>query len=313
VRIALASPIDGVAIARLREQHDVVCAFEDPGSLPVAIADREALVFRSGVAVTAELLDAAPDLRLLVRAGSGLDNLDLDHAERRGIELVRIPEPGAQAVAELTFAFMLALSRNLIGADRSMREARWAKFELEGHLLQGKTLGIVGLGSIGTRVAQMGLAWGMRAVGCVRRPTPERTRDLMASGVTLLPFDEVVTQADHLCLHVPRNDETIGLIDADVLARMQPGSYLINLARGGVVDEAALHDAIVSGHLAGAALDVHGSEGAGERSPLADLPNVILTPHIGAQAIDAQRRIGERVVEIIHAFAATPHPLEATR
>jgi len=313
VRIAVASPIDGVALARLREHHDVLCTYEDPRPLPEAIADREALVFRSGVAVTADLLDAATDLRLLVRAGSGLDNLDLDHAERRGIELVRIPEPGAQAVAELTFAFMLALSRNLISADRSMREARWAKFELEGHLLQGKTLGVVGLGSIGTRVAKMGLAWDMRAVGCVQRPTPERERDLMASGVALLPFEEVVAQADHLCLHVPRTAETIGLIDAGVLARMRPGSYLINLARGGVVDEAALLDALTSGHLAGAALDVHGAEGAGERSPLADLPNVILTPHIGAQAIDAQRRIGERVVEIIDAHAATPRHQEATR
>jgi phosphoglycerate dehydrogenase-like enzyme len=313
VRIALASPIDGAAVARLRERHDVVPAFEDPGSLPRVIGDREALVFRSGVAVTAELLDAAPDLRLLVRAGSGLDNLDLEHVQRRGITLVRIPEPGAQAVAELTFAFMLALARNLLAADRSMREARWSKFELEGHLLQGKTLGIVGLGSIGTRVATMGGAWGMHAVGCVARPSPERERELLRDGITLLPFDEVVARADHLCLHVPRTDATIGLIGADVFARMRPGAYLINLARGGVVDEAALHDALVSGHLAGAALDVHGREAAGERSPLADLPNVILTPHIGAQAIDAQRRIGERVVEIIDAHAATPHPMEASR
>jgi phosphoglycerate dehydrogenase-like enzyme len=313
VRIAVASPIDGVALARLREYHDVRCTFDEPGSLPTAIADREVLVFRSGVRVDADLLDAAPDLRLLIRAGSGLDNLDLEHAERRGIELVRIPEPGAQAVAELTFAFMLALSRNLLQADRSMRDARWAKFDLEGHLLHGKTLGVVGLGSIGTRVARMGLAWGMHAIGCVAAATPERARDVMGAGITLLPFDDVVAQADHLCLHVPRNDETIGLIDAAVLARMKPGSYLINLARGGVVDEAALHDALVSGHLAGAALDVHGREGAGERSPLADLPNVILTPHIGAQAIDAQRRIGEHVVEIVDAYADTPRPLEASR
>ena len=313
MRIAVASPIDGVALARLREQHDVLCTFDDPGSLREAIADREALVFRSGVAVDAGLLDAAPDLQLLIRAGSGLDNLDLAHAERLGIELVRIPEPGAQAVAELTFAFMLALSRNLIGADRSMREARWAKFEIEGHLLQGKTLGVVGLGSIGTRVARMGLAWDMRVIGCVQRPSPERERDLMASGIALLPFDEVAAQADHLCLHVPRTDETIGLIDADVLARMRPGSYLINLARGGVVDEQALVDALVSGHLAGAALDVHGNERAGERSPLADLPNV--DPHAPHRRAGDRRPAPDRTARrrVIDAHAATPHPLEATR
>ncbi|MEX0984122.1 MAG: NAD(P)-dependent oxidoreductase [Actinomycetota bacterium] len=313
MRIALASPIDGAAIARLREHHDVVRAFDDPGSLPIAIADREVLVFRSGVAVTAELLEAAPELRLLVRAGSGLDNLDMDAVRERGIGLVRIPEPGAQAVAELTFAFMLALSRNLLAADRSMREARWAKFELEGSLLLGKTLGIVGLGTIGTRVATMGLAWGMRTVGCVRNATPERERDLMRTGIALLPFEDVVAEADHLCLHVPRTEETLRLIDAGVIARMKRGSYLINLARGGVVDEDALRSALETGHLAGAALDVHGSEADGERSPLADLPNVILTPHIGAMATDAQRMIGERVVEIIDEHAASPHPLEATR
>jgi len=313
VRIAIASPIDGAALARLRERHDVRCTYDDAAPLAEAIGDREVLVFRSGVAITADVLDAAPDLRLLVRAGSGLDNLDLDRVTERGLELVRIPEPGAQAVAELTFAFMLALSRNLLEADRSMRDARWAKFELEGHLLHGKTLGVVGLGTIGTRVARMGDAWGMRAVGCVAHPTDARARGLAEQGIELLPFAEVLAQADHLCLHVPRNDATLGLIGAPELARLRPGSYLINLARGGVVDEAALRDALVDGHLAGAAMDVHGSEGAGERSPLADLSNVILTPHIGSMAVDAQRRIGERVVEIVDARAATPRPLEASR
>jgi phosphoglycerate dehydrogenase-like enzyme len=151
----------------------------------------------------------------------------------------------------------------------------------------------------------MGTAWGMRALGCVDRPGPAVAAALAEKGITLTDFDTVVAQADFLCLHLPLDDVTRHIVDAGVLARMKPGSFLVNMARGGVVDEKALFEALTHGRtVAGAALDVHETEGEGTVSPLADLDNVVLTPHIGAMALDSQRLIGERVVELVDAFEA---------
>lgn len=306
MKILIASSIDQEAIDRLRDNHQVVCAFRDvtKESVRTLISDCQVLVFRSGVEISAELMECAPDLKLLVRAGSGLDNLDFEYVQRRGLKLVRIPQPGARAVTEMTFAFMLALSRRLLEADRSMRESRWAKNELAGYLLQGKTLGIVGVGNIGSCVADMGVAWGMNVLGCVEHPSTERIEKFREKGVLITDFDQVLAEADYLSIHVPLKENTRFLIHAEELARMKPGSYLINLARGGVVDEMALYHALVNGgRLRGAALDVHQQEGEGKLSPLAALPNVILTPHIGAMAVDTQRDIGRRVVEAVATFS----------
>ncbi len=205
----------------------------------------------------------------------------------------------------MAFAFMLALSRRLLEADRSMRESRWAKEELSGYLLYGKTLGIVGVGNIGGCVADMGIAWGMKVIGCVEHPSPERVQKFREKGVQIVDFDQVLAEADYLSIHVPLKENTQLLIHAAELARMKPGSYLINLARGGIVDEWALYHALTGGgRLRGAALDVHEQEGEGRLSPLAGLSNVILTPHIGAMAVDTQREIGRRVMETISSFAA---------
>lgn len=306
MKILIASSIDEDAIDRLRDNHQVVCAFKDVTSENVRtlIRDCQVLVFRSGVKISAELMACAPDLKLLVRAGSGLDNLDFEYVQRRGLKLVRIPQPGARAVTEMAFAFMLALSRRLLEADRSMRESRWDKHELTGYLLQGKTLGIVGVGNIGSCVAEMGVAWGMTVLGCVEHPSPERIEKFREKGIRITGFDQVLAEADYLSIHVPLKENTRFLIHAEELARMKPGSYLINLARGGVVDEADLYHALVAGgKLRGAALDVHEQEGEGRLSPLAALPNVILTPHIGAMAVDTQREIGRRVVDAVTTFA----------
>lgn len=304
-RILLASPIFPDAVERLRERHDVACAFDaSEEALSELIADRDVLVFRSGVNISADLMRRAATLRLLIRAGSGLDNIDTEYVRDRGLELVRIPQPGAQAVAELAFAFMLMLSRDILGADRSMRQGRWAKHGSEGRLLKGRTLGVVGLGSIGGHVADMGLAWGMTVCGCVERPTPARVSAFARRGIELAGLDQVVRTADLLSVHVPLTPTTRGLIDADVLGAMKPGSFLVNLARGGIVDELALRDALADGsRVKGAALDVHEHEGDGVRSPLAPLSNVVLTPHIGAMAVDAQQEIGRRVNEIVDRFA----------
>ena len=304
MRILLASPIDADAEADLRERHDIVRQIgADEATLASAAADRHAIIFRSGVSIGRSVLEA-PELRLLVRAGSGLDNLDMDTVTSRGIELHRVPGPGAQAVAEMTFAHMLGLARQVPLADRLLRQGRWAKGELDAYNLHGKTLGIIGLGSIGTRVGELGAAWGMRVIGCVDSPTEDRRRSFRERGIELQSdCNAVLEQADFVTIHVPLDDSTRGLIGAAELQRMKPTAFLINIARGGVVDEGALLEALREGRLAGAGLDVHVREGNGQISPLADLPNVILTPHVGAATIDAQREIGRTVVEIVDTFS----------
>jgi D-3-phosphoglycerate dehydrogenase len=303
VKILLASSIDPAAIEALERDHDVVRAVNaSEDQLCDVIQDREAVIFRSGVMISAKVLEQAPNMALLLRAGSGLDNIDLPAAERLGIQVVRVPGSSAQPVAELTFALLLSLARNVTLADRLLRQGHWPKAKLGGPLLNGKTIGIVGAGRIGGRVGEMATAWGMRAIGCVDRPSPSVAAELAKRGVQLTDFETVVAEADFLCLHLPLDENTRHMIDADVLARVKPGSFLVNMARGGVVDETALHAALTDGgRLLGAALDVHEAEGEGTISPLAELPNVVLTPHIGPMAWDAQRLIGERVVELVRA------------
>lgn len=305
MNILIASQIDADAERQLRERHDVVRAIGAPeDELIEAVRDRHVLVFRSGVSISRAVLEAGTELRLLVRAGSGLDNLDLDYVRSRGIQLHRVPGPGAQAVAEMTFALMLGLARNVALGDRLLRQGRWAKSELTGYNLRGKTLGIVGLGSIGSTVARLGRAWEMTIVGCVDDYSEDRRASFGEAGIDLVPdCIPVLERADFVSLHVPLGDATRNMIGAAEIARMQRTAFLINIARGGVVDEHALLEALVEGRIAGAALDVHVAEGEGKISPLAELPNVILTPHIGAATVDAQREIGRIAVDIIEQAA----------
>jgi phosphoglycerate dehydrogenase-like enzyme len=292
LKILILSPLFADSIKKLSVEHDVIQTFNAPAEeIAALIPDRQALVFRSGVDIAADGMARAPDLKLLIRAGSGLDNLDLDYVKENGIELVRVPEPGARAVAELGFSLMLALARQILKADSLLRDGHWAKHELAGYLLQGKTLGIYGVGNIGSLIGRMGDAWDMNVVGCVKNASEQRSVSLEEQHIRLADADEVVSTADFLSINLPLNDDTRGLISADTIARMKPGSFMVNLARGGIVDEQALFDALTSGHLAGAALDVHQEEGEGEVSPLAALRNTILTPHIGAMTIDSQRAI----------------------
>lgn len=304
MKILIASSIHTEAIDQLQERYDVCCAFNaQEEELKQRISDSEVLIFRSGVQITAEVMACAPHLKLLVRAGSGLDNLDLEYVRRRGLKLIRVPGPGAQAVAEMSFALMLTLSRQILEADRLLRRGRWAKHELEGSLLRGGVLGIIGAGNIGARVGEMGAFWGMQVIGCVEHPSPARAASLGEKGVRLVDYQEVLVNADFISIHVPLKDSTRNLIEDKALSLVKPGAFLINLARGGVVDESALFRALEKGRLRGAALDVHSEEGEGKISPLAVLPNVVLTPHIGAMTIDSQRQIGERVVEIIDCYS----------
>lgn len=302
MNILIISPIDQKAIETLKRHHDVACGYKlSEVELRKAIEPCEVLVFRSGVEVTAQLMECAPNLKKLIRAGSGIDNLDLEYVKQRGLRLERIPGPGGIAVAEMAFALMLALSRNVLAAHDSMCRGEWKKHQLSGYVLNGKTLGIIGVGNIGERVGRMGAAWNMQVIGYDKYISPDRASELAKHGIRQTNFDEVVEEADYLCLHVPHDDTSRYLINGDVLSRMKRGAFLINMARGGVVDEQALYEALKSeSRLGGAALDVHEQEGKGLLSPLAGLPNVILTPHIGSTTIDTQREIGERIVAIVN-------------
>ena len=310
MRILCASSIDPSTVAALSIDHEVVTAFG--ASEPVlteVIAGCDVLVFRSGVTITASVLDAAPTLSLILRAGSGYENIDLDAVRRRGIRFVRIPGPGANAVAELSFAMMLALARDLFWADRSWRAGQWVKEQAKGRLLTGRVLGIVGAGTIGARVGAMGAAGGMRVLGCVENLDETMVGDLASRGIEAADMQTVLREADFVSVHVPLQDSTRHLIDASALKSMKPGSYLVSLARGGVVDELALRDALETGHLAGAGLDVHAVEGEGRIPLLAGLSNVVLTPHIGASTVDSQREIGRVIVDCIAQAVLDPPKL----
>jgi phosphoglycerate dehydrogenase-like enzyme len=302
MNILIASPIDGGAVRQLRSTNDVVCAFDaTEADLKALVRDRDVLIFRSGVDVTAAVMREAPRLELLVRAGSGLDNLDVGFVRKNGIKLVRIQRPGARAVAELAFCFMLMLSRRVMLADAEFRRGHWAKHQLVGYLLKGKRLGIIGAGNIGATVGQMGAQWGMEVIGCIEHPfSGAAAARLAAKGIRLADFDEVIDTADYLSIHVPLQASTRGLVGAEAISRMKERAFLVNLSRGHVVDEEALAQALLGDNgLAGAALDVHEQEGEGVISPLAGMDNVILTPHVGASTIDSQREIGELIVAAV--------------
>ncbi len=306
MKLLVASSIDPETLQELEKHNTVIRAFDAaPDVLKNLIPGCEALIFRSGVKITREVLQSSPELQLIIRAGSGIDNIDVDYVYQNNLQLVRIPEPGARAVAEMTFAFMLALSRELFLADRMLRQGHWIKHEIEGYLLANKTLGIIGTGNIGSKVGELARDWGMSVIGCVEHPSKERAQELLEKGIVLTNLDEVITGSDYISIHVPLKESTRNLISTDAINRMKSGVYLINLARGGVVDEDALvHTMSNGGPIRGAALDVHKAEGEGKVSPLANLPNVILTPHIGAMTIDTQREIGTRILETIQLFVA---------
>lgn len=303
MRIVIASPIDPGTRSALGAAHEVFdCGSADLAEQAAQVG-AEAIILRSGPVVSAELFAAAPQLRLVIRAGSGLDNIDLDAARAAGVCVVRVAGMSAPPVAEFTFALLLALARKVTIADRLIREGHWPKPQLGGPLLRDKVLGVIGAGNIGSLVGEMGHAWGMHVLGCVAEPSPRVEARLAERGILLTDVDEILDRADFVTLHVPLSATTHRMIDADALDRMRPGSMLVNMARGGVVDEKALYESLTDGGtLAGAALDVHETEGEGCVSPLASLPNVVLTPHIGAMALDSQRLIGARVLELVSAY-----------
>lgn len=267
-----------------------------PEELIAAIPGAAALVIRSSTKVTAAVLAAATDLVVVGRAGIGLDNVDVAAATQRGVMVVNAPQSNVISAAEQAMALLLGQARNLPQADRDLKAGEWNRSRWTGVELHGKTLGVVGLGRVGVLVAQRCLAFGMRLIAYDPYVSEERARQL---GVELEPdLGRLVETVDFITIHLPKNAETVGLFDAKLLARARPELRIVNTARGGIIDEAALADALRSGRIAGAALDVFEAEPTTE-SPLFDLENVVVAPHLGASTVEAQDKAGQTIAEMV--------------
>jgi D-3-phosphoglycerate dehydrogenase len=259
------------------------------------IPEYDALMLRSGTRVTKEIIEAGTQLKIIGRAGVGVDNIDVPTATRKGIVVVNSPEGNTIAAAEHALAMMLALSRHIPGANQSVKEKRWERNRFMGAEVYKKTLGVIGLGKIGSHVATVGRAMGMKLLAYDPFISKERADQL---GCTLVDLDLLFAESDYITLHIPKTPETTHLIDAQSLAKMKPTVRIINCSRGGIIDEAALVEALEAGRIAGAALDVFEQEPLGE-SKLRELDNAILTPHLGASTAEAQVNVAIDVAEQI--------------
>lgn len=273
-----------------------------PAELQVVLKDCEGLIVRSETKVTADLLDAANSLRVIGRAGVGVDNIDVPAATIRGVVVMNAPDGNTITTAEHTIAMLISLARSIPQASSSLKSGRWDRKKFVGVELQGKTLGIVGLGRIGRVVASRARAMGMIIVAYDPFIALEQARDLE---IELAPVDEVYTRADFLTVHTPLTPETRGIIDREAISKMKKGARIINCARGGLVDEDALYEAITSGAIAGAALDVFSQEPPPPEHKLLQLEQVIVTPHLGASTKEAQEGVAFTVAEQMRDYLLT--------
>jgi D-3-phosphoglycerate dehydrogenase len=293
-RVLVADPIAEAGINRLRQHAEVdVHLKQSQSELIGRIGGYDALIVRSETRVGPEVVEAGTRLRVIGRAGAGVDNIDVAAATRSGILVVNAPSGNTIAAAEHTMAMMLALARHLPQADQAVKAGRWERSRFVGTELRDKVLGVVGLGNIGSEVARRAQAFGMRVVASDPVLSEERAVQL---NVRLAPFEQLMADADFVTLHVPLTRETHHLVDARALSSARRGLRLINVARGGIIDERALWDALQDGHVAGAALDVFEQEPPGE-NPLLSLPQVITTPHLGASTEEAQISVAVEVAD----------------
>jgi D-3-phosphoglycerate dehydrogenase len=296
-RILVTEEIAEGGLERLRSAgHEVdVRLGLDAAELLSAIVGAHALVIRSATDVTAEVLEAGSDLVVVGRAGIGLDNVDVDAATRRGVMVVNAPQSNIVSAAEHTMALLLSQARNVAQAHAALKAGRWERSRWEGVELADKTLGIVGLGRIGKLVAQRAAAFGMRLVAYDPYISAERARQM---NVELLPLDQLIAESDFLTVHLPKTKETIGLIGRDLLVKAKPTLRVINVARGGIVVESELAEVVREGLIAGAALDVFDTEPT-TSSPLFELDEVVVTPHLGASTREAQDKAGDTIAEMV--------------
>ena len=269
-------------------------------SLAAELANADGLIVRSATRVTAELLESAPRLRVVGRAGVGVDNIDVEAATHRGILVMNTPGGNSVSVAEHTFALLLALARSVPQSNAAIHAGRWEKSSAAGIELRGKTLGLLGLGRVGTEVARRARALEMKVLAHDPYVTPAAAREL---DVELVPFDELLKRSDVISLHTSLSPATEKIINAAALAQMRRGARLINCARGELIDEAALAEALRSGHLAGAAVDTFAVEPP-KNSPLLGLPNLIATPHIAGSTAEAQEEVGTLIAQQVRDYLA---------
>jgi D-3-phosphoglycerate dehydrogenase / 2-oxoglutarate reductase len=265
--------------------------------LAEAIGPYAALIVRSQTKVTADVLERAGSLKVVGRAGIGLDNVDVEAATRRGVMVVNAPQSNIVSAAEHTFALLLAQARNIPQANAALKDGRWERSRFQGVELLEKTLGLVGLGRVGTKVARFALSFGMRVVAFDPYVSKERAREL---GVELVPnLEAVLVQADFLTIHLPKTKETEGLIGERELGLMKEGARIVNTSRGGIIDERALVNALRDGRIGGAALDVFEHEPPPKAHPLLVYENVVVTPHLGASTVEAQDKAGTSIAEMV--------------
>ncbi len=297
MKVLVSDPIDQVGIDILSQvaQVDVNTGLS-PDELVACIGDYDALMIRSGTRVTAAVIESGKKLKIIGRAGVGVDNVDVPAATRKGIVVVNSPEGNTIAAAEHTLAMMMAVSRFIPAANASMKEGKWDRKSFTGVEVYKKTLGIVGLGKIGTHVATVAKAMGMNLIAFDPFISKERAEQI---GCKLVEMDTLLSNADYITLHIPKTPETANLINAASIAKMKPTVRIINCARGGIIDEVALAEAVNSGRIAGAAIDVFDSEPLGESTLRSVGKNLVLTPHLGASTEEAQVNVAIDVAEQI--------------
>jgi D-3-phosphoglycerate dehydrogenase / 2-oxoglutarate reductase len=300
-RVLVADDLSAEGVEILRRaglQVDVRVGMK-PEELEACIGDYDALAVRSASKVTARVLEKATRLRVVGRAGVGVDNVDLEAATRRGVVVMNTPGGSSVTVAELALAMMLALSRHIAQATASTRSGKWEKKRFQGHELCGKTLGVVGIGNIGSVVVDRARAMKMHVVAFDPFISAEAAAQI---GVELVALDDLWQRADVISLHVPLTDQTRNVVNAATLARMKKGVLIVNCARGGLVDEKALAEALASGHVGGAALDVFEKEPVSPDNPLLQLDGFICTPHLGASTEEAQTAVAVAIAEQLAAY-----------
>jgi D-3-phosphoglycerate dehydrogenase len=295
-RIVILDPVSPDAVKRLAEETGWTVEERlglSADEIPSNVEDADVLIVRSATKVTAQVIQAARRLKVIGRAGIGVDNIDMEAASERGIRVVNTPGATTTSVAELTIGAILSMARWIHTGDASVRSGAWERDKFQGVELKGKLLGVIGFGRIGREVARLGQAFGMRV-----EATDPYLDDSHVQGVRLHPLTDVLKRADFLTLHVPLDDDSQQMFNREHLEMMKRGSFLLNLGRGGLVDEETLAELLERGHLAGAALDTYNTEPPGETiDRLRKHPRTLLMPHLGAQTREGQIRVGMELVD----------------
>jgi D-3-phosphoglycerate dehydrogenase len=294
MKILVCDPISEKAIEQMKAQGNEVVNKPDitPEELSREIPEYETIIVRSRTKVRKPLLEKAENLKVIIRGGVGIDNIDHQDAKEMGIDVRNTPAASSASVAELAIGHMFSLARYIPRGTASLKSGEWIKKKLKGTELAGKTLGIVGIGKIGKKTAEKTKALGMDVIAY-----DPYIKDTDIEGVTLVDFDELLEKADYVTLHLPHNDETHYLFSTEQFEKMKDSAYLVNCARGGIVDENALYEALSNNKIAGAAMDVFETEPPKD-SKLVSLENFFCTPHIGASTKEAQARVGDEIVKI---------------